>query len=36
MATAAFRRVVERFHQETTARQWQDAFATQRTGVARG
>ena len=30
MATAAFRRVFEKFHAETTARQWADAFATQR------
>lgn len=32
LATAAFRRMFEKFHQETTARQWADAFATQRTG----
>jgi hypothetical protein len=31
MATAAFRRVFERFHSETTARQWANAFATRRT-----
>jgi hypothetical protein len=35
MATAAFRRVFERFCSETTARQWHDAFATQRTGRER-
>jgi hypothetical protein len=35
LATAAFRRVFERFHSETTTRQWVDAFATQRTGEER-
>jgi hypothetical protein len=35
MATAAFRRVFERLHSETTTRQWQDAFATQRIGEER-
>lgn len=35
LATAAFRRVFERFHSETTARQWADAFATQRDGEER-
>jgi hypothetical protein len=35
MATAAFRHVFERFHRETTARQWADAFATQRSGEER-
>lgn len=35
LAAAAFRRVFEKFHSETTARQWQDAFATQRDGEER-
>jgi hypothetical protein len=35
LARAAFRRAFERFHSETTARQWADAFATQRTGEER-
>jgi len=30
-AKAAFRRAFERFHNDTTDRQWQDAFATQNT-----
>jgi hypothetical protein len=34
-ATAAFRRVFDRFHEETTARQWADAFATQHAGEER-
>jgi hypothetical protein len=35
LATAAFRRAFENFHRETSARQWADAFATQRTGEER-
>jgi hypothetical protein len=34
-AAAAFRRARERLHQETTSRQWQDAFTTQKTGEER-
>jgi hypothetical protein len=35
LATTAFGRAFERFHRETTARQWADAFATQRAGEER-
>jgi hypothetical protein len=35
LATAAFRRAFENFHRETAARQWADAFATQRAGEER-
>jgi hypothetical protein len=35
LATVAFRRAFENFHRETTARQWADAFATQRVGEER-
>jgi len=35
LATAAFRRVFERFNGETTARQWADAFATQRDAIGK-
>jgi len=35
LAMAAFRRAFERLHQETTARQWADAFAMQAAGEER-
>src|SRR5947209_19186392 len=35
LATAAFRRMFEKFHQDTAARQWADAFATQAAGEER-
>jgi hypothetical protein len=35
LAQEAFRRAFERLHRETTARQWQDAFRTQRASEER-
>jgi hypothetical protein len=35
LATTAFRRAFENFHRDTTARQWTDAFGTQRASEER-
>jgi len=35
MANAAFKRIFEKFHSQTTARQWADAFAAQGTSEER-